>query len=255
MWFQRKRLGFKCQSCGHTFAYKRGTPFYRLQDEAAVVSQVLPLLAYGCPWVAMALMVSSRLWLGAVVSPHRDSHLIGQLAQLVRRWAQQVALLITFDGLAAYRDAFEHAFTERRRSSTSRRTQACVWNCLTLAQVVIHRVKGASYIDCWLLRGLCTMLVRLRNLSQGDGTINNAFIERLNDTFRLYLAVLVRRTHALACTQLTITHAVFLFGVVYNFCRVHSTLKTATPAMAAGLTDRVWSVADLLCYRTTAVLK
>lgn len=306
VWFQRKRLRCKCQRCGRTFSYKRGTPFYRLQYEAGLVSQVVTLLAYGCPcqaivaafkldertvmawqaragqhaakvqethlkpldlqqvqademriklqadkvvWVAMAIMVSTRLWLGAVVSPHRDSQLIRQLAHLVRRWAQQVALLITFDGLAAYRNAFEQAFTERRRSSTSRRTQACVWTCLTLAQVVKHRVNGAFSIDRWLLRGSCTMLVRLRNLSQGYGTINTAFIERLNGTFRLYLAVLVRRTHGLARTQLTITTAVFLFGVVYNFCRVHSTLKVATPAMAAGLTDRVWSVADLLWYR------
>jgi hypothetical protein len=31
----------------------------------------------------------------------------------------------------------------------------------------------------------------------------------------------------------------------YNFCRIHQTLK-ATPAMAAGVTDRIWTVGDLL---------
>ena len=36
-----------------------------------------------------------------------------------------------------------------------------------------------------------------------------------------------------------------LFFGVYNFCRVHSTLKT-TPAIAAGLTDHVWTVRELL---------
>jgi hypothetical protein len=40
-----------------------------------------------------------------------------------------------------------------------------------------------------------------------------------------------------------------LFGVVYNFCRVHSSLTHKTPAMAAYLTDHVWSVYDLLSFR------
>jgi len=39
--------------------------------------------------------------------------------------------------------------------------------------------------------------------------------------------------------------ALGLFFGYYNFCRVHSTIKT-TPAVAAGLTDRVWSVEELL---------
>jgi hypothetical protein len=36
-----------------------------------------------------------------------------------------------------------------------------------------------------------------------------------------------------------------LFVGYYNYCRVHSTLKT-TPAVAAGVTDHVWTVAELL---------
>jgi hypothetical protein len=92
------------------------------------------------------------------------------------------------------------------------------------------------------------MLVRLRNATQLDGVINTAFIERLNGSFRAYLAPLVRRTHCLACSQQTITCAVFLLDCVYNFCRVHSTLKRSTPAMAAHLTDHVWSVSELLWF-------
>jgi hypothetical protein len=93
------------------------------------------------------------------------------------------------------------------------------------------------------------MLARLRTATQLDGTINTAFIERLNGTFRAYLAPLVRRTHGLARTQQTVTAAVFLLGCVYNFYRVHSTLKYSTPAMAANLTDHVWSVSELLWQR------
>lgn len=39
---------------------------------------------------------------------------------------------------------------------------------------------------------------------------------------------------------------VALFVAFYNFCRKHETLKKQTPAMAAGLADRVWTIEDLL---------
>lgn len=198
-------------------------------------------------WVAMAIMVSTRLWLGAVVSAQRDSQLIGRLAVLVRHWAQKVALYITFDGLAAYRDAFEWAFSDKGPGLWGRVVN-CVWSCLTLAQVVKHKANGTFQITRYVLRGSCTMLARLRTLTQLQGSINTAFIERLNGTFRAYLAPLVRRTHGLARTERTVTCAVFLLGCVYNFCRVHSTLKHSTPAMAAHLTDPVWTVSELLWY-------
>lgn len=39
---------------------------------------------------------------------------------------------------------------------------------------------------------------------------------------------------------------VAIFVVFYNFCRKHETLKKQTPAMAAGLADRVWTIENLL---------
>jgi hypothetical protein len=48
-----------------------------------------------------------------------------------------------------------------------------------------------------------------------------------------------------SCTKTTNhCHAVALYSVFYNFCRVHKTLG-ATPAMAAGLTDRVMKMAEV----------
>ena len=305
VWFSRVRQRCKCRSCGRTFSYRRGTLFYGLRTAEQTVTQVVTLLAYGCPcqaivaafgldertvyawqrragaharavheahiglldlqqvqademrirvqgqtvlWVAMAVMVASRLWLGAVISPTRDRALIERLACLVRRWAKKVALYITFDGFGPYRDAFERAFSDKARGRRGKGLVNCVWSCLSLASVVKH-TKGCFNLQRFILRGSPTMLARLRTATQLDGGINTAFIERLNGTFRAYLAPLVRRTHGLARTQLTITAAVFLLGTVYNFCRVHSSLKHSTPAMAAHLTDHVWSVSELLWFR------
>ena len=39
-------------------------------------------------------------------------------------------------------------------------------------------------------------------------------------------------------------HALALYFAFYNFCRIHKTLRI-TPAMAAGVTDRLWSIEDI----------
>jgi len=80
------------------------------------------------------------------------------------------------------------------------------------------------------------------------GLINTAFIEWLNATFRARLPALARRTRGLARTEARLRCEMFWTGVVYNFCTVHSSLR-ATPAMATGLTERIWSVRELLLFR------
>jgi hypothetical protein len=40
-------------------------------------------------------------------------------------------------------------------------------------------------------------------------------------------------------------HALALYFTFYNFCRIHKTLRV-TPAMAAGITDRLWSLEDIV---------
>lgn len=52
-------------------------------------------------WIALAMMVSTRLWLAGAVSPHRDSALIQQLAVKVRQMALCRPLLLAVDGFAS----------------------------------------------------------------------------------------------------------------------------------------------------------
>ena len=99
--------------------------------------------------------------------------------------------------------------------------------------------------------------------SQGDGVINTAYIERLNATFRARLAGLVRRGRSLLQQTKTLQVGVYLVGTIYNFCTYHESLRVPlyvgrtgrthwvprTPAMAAGITDHLWSVSELLRYQ------
>jgi transposase-like protein len=57
-------------------------------------------------WMAMALAVPSRLWLGGVVSRRRDGVLIAAVVRMVRGGASSLAMLVCVDGLASYVTAF-----------------------------------------------------------------------------------------------------------------------------------------------------
>src|SRR5512132_2455789 len=61
-------------------------------------------------WMALAMAVPSRLWLGGVVSPRRDLVLITTVVEMVRSCALSLAILVCVDGLASYVTAFLRVF-------------------------------------------------------------------------------------------------------------------------------------------------
>ena len=75
--------------------------------------------------------------------------------------------------------------------------------------------------------------------------ISTSFVERQNLTMRMQLRRFTRLTNAFSKKLSHLKAAVALHFAHYNFCRVHSSLRV-TPAMEAGLTDHVWSIAELL---------
>jgi len=75
--------------------------------------------------------------------------------------------------------------------------------------------------------------------------LSTSYVERFNLTMRMGNRRFTRLTNAFSKKFENHAHMVALSIVHYNFCRIHRTLKT-TPAIASGLTDYVWSIADLL---------
>ena len=107
-----------------------------------------------------------------------------------------------------------------------------------------------------LVHGSVRLFLTLLWSTPGCQVLNTAFIERLNGTFRSRLAVLGRRTRCAARRGATVTRGMYLVGTVYNFCWVHASLTLddggrQTPAMAAGITDHVWTVGELLRHRVS----
>jgi IS1 family transposase len=98
--------------------------------------------------------------------------------------------------------------------------------------------------------------------------INTAFIERINLSIRHHVAALGRRVTTLCKHEDGLRQQLALYHVYYNFCLPHASLRVSlpqplptngtgsakqwrpqTPAMAAGLTDRVWTLREVLLFR------
>jgi hypothetical protein len=88
----------------------------------------------------------------------------------------------------------------------------------------------------------------------GYEKINTSSVERQNGTSRLHNQRKVRRTLAFSKSHLYHGWMSWLSVVQYNFCRAHGSLRIKddrgfhhrTPAMASGLTDRIWSTREWL---------
>lgn len=74
--------------------------------------------------------------------------------------------------------------------------------------------------------------------------ISTSHIERQNLTMRMSLRRFTRLTNAFSRKVENHAHAIALHFMYYNFVRIHKTLRV-TPAMAAGITKKLWSIQDL----------
>jgi hypothetical protein len=98
--------------------------------------------------------------------------------------------------------------------------------------------------------------------------INTAFIERVNPAFRQHVAALGRRVTTLCKHEAGLRQQLALYNVYHNFCLPQASLhpplpqpeptngsgwakqwRPCTPAMAAGLTDHVWTLKEILLYQ------
>lgn len=92
----------------------------------------------------------------------------------------------------------------------------------------------------------CTGTIKEAIFGKPDmSQVGTSHVERQNLTMRMGMRRFTRLTNAFSKKAENHAYAVALHFMHYNFCRTHKTLRM-TPAMAAGVTDRLWDVADLV---------
>ena len=219
----------------------------------------------GVLWLASAIAVPTRLWLGGAVSAARDGALIRALLERVRACGPVHAALLCTDGLASYPAQALRVFRAPDRTGRVGRPRLVVPDGLLVAQAIKrYAQRRVAAVERRVVRGTAAAVAATLAATQGCATavINTAYAERLNATFRARLAPLARRTRAAVHQATTLEAGMWLVGATYNFCRPHRSLRRLrdagdppgghwverTPAQAAGLTDHPWSLHELLTY-------
>src|SRR6266581_6910708 len=197
--------------------------------------------------------------MAGVVSTQRDKALADRLLQGVRACCQALAaLLVCTDGWAAYPNSIKRAFREKVKKTTGR-GRACleVWPDLCIA-TVIKRTEKKRVVEVTRKVTLGTLenAQKLLNMTVGCKQFNTSLIERFNGTMRERLASLTRKCRHAAQRLEVLEAGMYLIGSTYNFCWSHHELSSSqhfgyacTPAMAAGLTDHIWKVQELVTYK------
>lgn len=225
-------------------------------------------------WVWTAIDPVSKLLLAVAVG-ERSRAMAQQFVHLVvRRLASGCWPLFLSDGFKDYGTALLTHFGQwlqpprRQLKGPLPKPRWCAHPRLRYAQVIktCRRRRLVSLIQR-VIFGARAEIDRL--LAEQGGQINTAFGERFNLTLRHHVAAIGRRVITLAKTESGLPHQLGLFQAYYNVCLPHARLRPAlppgapaasrpraprhwqgtTPAMAAGLTDHVWSVRELLLFR------
>ena len=117
---------------------------------------------------------------------------------------------------------------------------------------VVHKVRDASgnvvKVRAKALFGRLGA-IKARVVALGIGTtVNTSHLERLNGTMRCQQARLARRPRCVSRDGRRLQWSLWLWRDLYNWVRAHGALEGRTPAMATGLSERVWSVSEYIRY-------
>ncbi len=251
----RDRAGMHCQKVHEEMVEREELDLMHVQAAEIRVK--------GCKmiaWMGLAMMVSTRLWLGGVVQMSRDRSLADQMPVPGSPVCSLPAPPAGVDRRVERLSGQYSPSVPREGETDERRVgRAClqVWSELHIG-TVIKRTEKKRLVEITrrMAHGLLAQAEKLLMASQGGTVLNTAFIERLNATFRERLASLTRKSRHAARRLLALETGMYLIGCSYNFCFPHHELSKAkhvgspcTPAMAAGLTDHVWSICELLSYQ------
>ena len=256
----QRESGHQCRRLHEHIIQAGGVPLEHVQADELRIR-----IVGGVLWLASALLVGSRLWLGGVVQAHRDRGLIRSLLERVRACGAFDTLLLCTDGLSSYPKQALKVLREPLRTGKRGRPRLLLPEGLMVAQVIKRysrrRVIGVVQR---VVRGTEEAVRARLNATQGGGEsarINTSYIERLQATFRSRLAPLARKTRSAVRRRATLEAGMWLIGTAYNFCCWHRSLRLAgsgvgaegrwierTRAQAAGLTDHRWSFHELLSF-------
>ena len=181
----------------------------------------------GDTWTWTGLDADSKLIVSWLVGPRDAGSAFTFASDLKDRLAGRVQL--TSDGLKLYVDAVDDVFGADVDYAQLVKLYGASGENET-------RYSPAKCIGC---------LSKAVTGNPDPKHVSTSYVERANLTMRMHMRRFTRLTNGFSKKVENHIHMVALYAVFYNFTKIHKTLRV-TPAMAAGLTDRVWDMADIV---------
>jgi hypothetical protein len=194
-------------------------------------------------WDHVAFDPESRLVLGVVCGKRSATRILTLLRQVREQLRGRTPRLITSDEFGGYRTVLKLLWKNTAR--------------LNYATVCKQRENGRiTSVQTQVVFGTRRSVQQALQQSIASTAINTSFLERYNATDRHRNARKVRRTYRFSKDWDIHCAATHFTYYTYNFCwpvrtlarRSHGHLRPRTPAMAARLTDHIWSLAEWLNY-------
>ena len=182
----------------------------------------------GDTWTWTAIDADSKLAISWLVGGRNLEYAVPFMNDLRSRLVNRVQL--TSDGHRAYLEAVEGAFG------------------MEVDYVQLVKIYGAASTEDQRRYSPAECIGCIPTRVTGDPDpkhISTSYAERQNLTMRMHMRRFTRLTNAFSGKIGNHIHMVALYTVFYNFTKIHKTLRV-TPAMAAGLTDRVMDMADVV---------
>ena len=183
----------------------------------------------GDMWTWTAIDADTKL----IITWHLGKRTKGDAQLFVRDLAARVTserVQITTDGLGSYNDPIQKYFHHRADHGSEVKDYGLLDDDAPERKYSPMVVKSVVRTPIW-------------GVPDPDH-ITTAHVERQNLSMRMGMRRFTRLTNAFSKKALNLQRSLALYFMHYNFCRKHSTIKT-TPAVKAGLTDRLWTLHDL----------
>lgn len=184
-------------------------------------------LGYGDVWTFTAIDADSKL----IISWHVGSRDLENATMFMHDVASRIAtrVQLTTDGHKMYLDAVESAFGHE----------------IDFAQLVkIYRSVPSNETRYSPAKYVGAEKTKITG-NPDRNEVSTSHVERQNLTMRMSMRRFTRLTNAFSKKLENHYHALSLYFMYYNFVRIHKSLSI-TPAMAAGLTDHLWTLEDIV---------
>jgi transposase-like protein/IS1 family transposase len=200
-----------------TFCFKKDRRIFPHEDDTEIGSQ----------FIYVSFDRDSKLVINHLVGKRSGENTHRFLMDLSERVRGRFQL--TSDGFRGYLPAVEEAF-------------GC---SVDYAQLVKYYEGGAEEKEGYIPSKFVRSVPSVINGDPDPRMISTSHVERNNLSMRNFMRRLTRLSLGFSKKLENLKHAAALYFAWYNFCRIHGSLRI-TPAMAAGLTDHVWEIGEIV---------